>query len=282
MRMPKTPRQASYLHRRGSVWYSRFKLPTQIQSVAERAEIRVSLDTCELSIARERVAILLPYVHSFKRLARNMSKLTPEDVQNALDLYFTDIVEELEQAKEPWLRPNAPIGNYPGMCSDPLMSDSLPSPLERYDFYARTVKNAIRLKDYARSSSLATRYLDQLGCEIDNDSELFRGLCLDLLKLRATHWEAQKARAEGDYRAEEEFIAYYKRAGYSVLSSTENPSDAGPTISEAWEQYYAEKTADRPKPDWSASTAQGQQATFDEFREIVGDLGVRQVSLANC
>jgi len=92
------------------------------------------------------------------------------------------------------------------------------------------------------------------------------------------HWEAQKARAEGDYRAEEEFIAYYKRAGYSVLSSTENPSDAGPTISEAWEQYYAEKTAARPKPDWSPSTAQGQQATFDEFREIVGNSGVRQVT----
>ena len=68
--MPKTPRQASYLQRRGTAWYFRFRLPRRIQSVAERSEIRVSLDTCELSIARERVAMLLPYVHSFKRLAR--------------------------------------------------------------------------------------------------------------------------------------------------------------------------------------------------------------------
>ena len=69
--MPKTPRQASYLQRRGTAWYFRFRLPSQIQSVAERSEIRVSLDTCELSIARERVAMLLPHVHSFKRLASN-------------------------------------------------------------------------------------------------------------------------------------------------------------------------------------------------------------------
>ena len=42
MRMPKTPRQASYLQRRGPIWYFRFKLPSQIQSVAER-----NRDTCE-------------------------------------------------------------------------------------------------------------------------------------------------------------------------------------------------------------------------------------------
>jgi len=83
------------------MWYFRFRLPTQIQSVAERAEIRVSLDTCELSIAHERLAILLPYVHSFKQLAKNMSKLTPEHVRNALNLYVTDIVEELERPAQP-------------------------------------------------------------------------------------------------------------------------------------------------------------------------------------
>jgi hypothetical protein len=49
----------------------------------------------ERSTARERVAILLPYVHSFKRLATNMTKLTPEHVQRALDLHFTDIVPGL-------------------------------------------------------------------------------------------------------------------------------------------------------------------------------------------
>ena len=95
MHLPKKPRQASYLQRRSTARYFRFRLPGQIQSAAERSEIRVSLDTCELSIARERVAMLLPYVHSFKRLARDMHKLTSEHAQQVLDRYFTDIVEEL-------------------------------------------------------------------------------------------------------------------------------------------------------------------------------------------
>jgi hypothetical protein len=276
--MPKTPRQASYLQQRGRTWYFRFKLPTRIQSVAERTEIRVSLDTCELSAARERVAMLLPYVHSFKRLARQMSKLTPAHVQKALDLYFTDVVEELERSKAPWLRPSAPIGTYPGMNAGPCISDCLPSPHAKYDLHARTIKNAIRRKDYMQGASLAERYLSQLDCEADADSERFRALCLDLLKLKAMHLEAKKARANGDYQAEKEFIAYYTRAGYSILSSTEGSADPGPTISEAWERYFAEKTAGRPQPDWSAETAQGQQATFDEFRDIVGDLPVRQVT----
>jgi hypothetical protein len=93
--MPKTPRQTSYLQRRGRIWYFRFKLPTEVQSVAERTEIRVSLDTCELSAAGERVAVLIPYIHAFKRLAKQMSELTSEQVQKALDLYFSNIVEEL-------------------------------------------------------------------------------------------------------------------------------------------------------------------------------------------
>ena len=93
--MPKTPRQTSYLQRRGRIWYFRFKLPTEVQSVAERTEIRVSLDTCELSAARERVAVLIPYIHAFKRLAKQMRELTSKQVQKALDLYFSNIVEEL-------------------------------------------------------------------------------------------------------------------------------------------------------------------------------------------
>jgi hypothetical protein len=93
--MPKALRQASHLQRRRGTWYCRFRLPTQLKSIAERTEIRVSLAMGERSTARERVAILLPYVHSFKRLATNMTKLTPEHVQRALDLHFTDIVPGL-------------------------------------------------------------------------------------------------------------------------------------------------------------------------------------------
>jgi hypothetical protein len=50
--MPKTPGQASYLQRRGPIWYFRFRLPSQIQSVAEQTEIAVATH-CLLNMTRD-------------------------------------------------------------------------------------------------------------------------------------------------------------------------------------------------------------------------------------
>jgi hypothetical protein len=93
-----------YLHRRSTIWYFRFKLPGRLRALTDRAEIRLSVATEKLSIARERAVAVLPQVYFLKRINRQMDTLEPQHVRIALDTAFTSIVNTLERSKEPWMR----------------------------------------------------------------------------------------------------------------------------------------------------------------------------------
>ena len=95
--MARIYRAASYLLRRGASWYFRYRLPAEIQLVAGRAELRLSLYTGELAVARIRAGQLLPFVFSLKRLNRHMARLTPDIAKQVLD-EFARVVDALRSA----------------------------------------------------------------------------------------------------------------------------------------------------------------------------------------
>lgn len=273
--MPKSLRQASYLQQRGSgIWYFRFKLPSKLQSLVGKVDIRLSLDTHELSLAQEKITALLPHVYSIKRLAKTMGELTPEITKKALDLYFTNLVEALERTNAPYLRNTGTAGTeFIGMLPQPSMITSPNTQKSLYAFRSDQTKWAIQQNHHQKASRQAGQYLEQVGGVPDKEAPLFQQLSLDILKLQAMYWEIMKAREDGDYRTEREFIQYYTESGYSILRKN-NDQPKGPTLSAAWQAYYTEKSTGRPKADWSPPTAQGQQAMFDELIEIVGEISI--------
>jgi len=58
----------------------------------------------------------------------------------------------------------------------------------------------------------------------------------------------------------------------SLLSSRSNL--AAPKISDAWAEFYREKTTGLPNPEWNKNTAVGKQAIIEELIAIVDDLSV--------
>ena len=56
-----------FLQRRDATWYFRFKFPESLRSVSARSELRISLGTHELAVARERVERVLPDVYLLKQ-----------------------------------------------------------------------------------------------------------------------------------------------------------------------------------------------------------------------
>jgi hypothetical protein len=88
-----------FLQRREATWYFRFKLPRRLPSFAGRSEIRVSLGTTELWVARQQAERVLPDVYSIKVLARHMSALEPGRVRNALDLAFGNDWSRMHQGR---------------------------------------------------------------------------------------------------------------------------------------------------------------------------------------
>jgi hypothetical protein len=102
--MPRTRRVMPFLQRRQATWYLRFRLPIRLQVLAGRTELRLSLDTRELSVARKRAEQVLPDVYCLKQLARHMSAVEPGHVQRAFDVALSRLVEDLRRTREPWLR----------------------------------------------------------------------------------------------------------------------------------------------------------------------------------
>jgi hypothetical protein len=266
--MGRNRRVMPFLQRRNSAWYFRFRLPHRLRSIGCRTELRVSLGTHELAIARERAERVLPDVYRLKHLARHMSALEPCHVQKALDLAFTRIVTELERTREPWLRHRAGALRGAGHAVSVQLNGGF-QPRGR----GRTLGHSTlwslaghRSERLRRGVVSARALLNQIDAPIDEHSPLFRQLALELLKLEAMRLEAQKARMGGDFRKEEEFIEYYHRRGYRAAMPVLAP--AGPRLSEAWREYAREKCSALPKPQWSEKTAAFQEATFSGFLEM--------------
>lgn len=277
--MPKNRRINEYLFKRRGCWYFRFRAPSAIQSVSRRTELRLSLGTGDLKTARNSVTEVLPYIYEVKRLSRRMDQLKPEHVRTILDQTFTRMVDALERTKEPWMRTNESL-DPPGMFPIPIHKGFQNKDFEKYerDRAVAKIRAAVAKRDPTRWRAAAEKQLRSIGVEPDLASSLFGDFCVELGKLELLFIDAQKARSNGDYEREEEFVEYYKRNGYRVVPSALNRTGTGPRLSEAWKEYLEEKITGRPRPDWSPKTASGQQATFDEFLELVTDLRVNQVS----
>jgi integrase len=266
-----------FLHRRECTWYFRFKLPERLKALAGRYELRISLGTRELAVARQRAEQVLSDVYCLKQLARHMSGLDPSHVQRALDIAFSEIVEKLERSKEPWLRGrvSAWVNGSTGFGFQPNGSSAVPAGFGLLDIQLFGLRRAIEANDPARGRESARALLKRIDAPVEEESPIFQRLALELMKLEAMHLEAQKARADGDFRKEEEFIEYYRRRGYR--SELQVAAPVGPRLSEAWQEYAREKRSALPKPQWSDKTADFQESTFEEFLEIVSDRRLSEI-----
>ena len=99
--MARIYRAASYLSRRRASWYFRFRVPTEMQLAAGRVELRLSVYTGELAVARIRAGQLLPFVFALKRLNRHMARLTPDIAKQVLEHEFTRANGRVDRASRP-------------------------------------------------------------------------------------------------------------------------------------------------------------------------------------
>jgi len=290
--MPRIRRVTRFLQRRQATWYLRFRLPTRLQELTGRTELRISLGTCDLPVARLRAERVIPNVYWLKQLARYMSALAlgPEHIRGALELAFAQIVSELQRTREPWLRGQAQSTH----ALQSQFSSSFPNaggitklvtPGMLHERQLMNLRRAIEDGDYGRGADRARNLLREIGAPVEERSPYFKELAIEVLKLDAMFLEAQKARASGDYRAEEEFIAHYTGAHAAPASSASSAPRArlitaeptGPRLSESWQDYAREKMAALPRPQWSKKTAAFQESTFREFQEIVSDLTLGEI-----
>ncbi len=257
--MPKQCRRTLYLLRRASIWHLRFKLPTQIQPLAGRKELRLSLRTRDVKVAEARAAQLYQFIYRLKQMGRQlkMKTLTEEDASSVLNSLFEEMVQELERLQR---------DDYKRGPQDPLGLEFIRYKCEPE---IRQYRDELARNDYQQIALEARPALERFGYAWDADSPLIRHFCAEFTKQRITFNEVLLAQANGDFRKEQELLHAIKPNGSPLL--LENDAASNIHLSAAWAEYFQEKTSARPKADWGKATAAGQQATMDEFLEIVGD-----------
>ena len=274
--MPRPKRVLPYLQKRPSGWYFRFKLPIEIQSLVDRQEIRLSLHTKDYKEARERAEVTLPYVQWMKRFRHMASSLTPEISEQILKDVFERLVDELERTRAPWMRPRV---SQRAVNGGMVIPESFPPPPSRSDEIGRRIhqlQGAIQRGDVEPRRPSTEKLVAKHDCNGSVNSEVFRTLCLDLMKLDGMYWAALLARESGDYEQEEAFIDHYRTRGFGPGQAVRRVSET--VLTEVWGDFYKERTEANPKPAWSERTAVGQQASFDEFVEVAGDVPVGAIT----
>jgi integrase len=262
------------------------RVPVAIRSILGRQEIRLSLATADAAVARRRVRAVLPSVLALTGLRHCMTTLTEEQRKRAVEFAYARIVEQVKLSAEPWERP-APdsFDASPGLNEATIMRAALGvnpiaiTPDSQFEPRTRVLSQAIVRGDHTPAVPVASSLLARMQMPVSEDSPEFRTLCFELLKMIVRLRVVLDARSRGDYSLDRELCAapgvQELLVGSGAGAST---SEQQPTIEEAWAEYYAERTAARPRPMWSAKTARGQAAMYSELREIVGNILVREIT----
>jgi integrase len=279
--------RVSYLESRPAGFYFRFQIPSQFRLIAGSSCVRVCLRTRDRAIARERIATVLPHVYSLKRLCREGRKMTSEEHRRALSFAVKRIVETLETWDEPWRddRQRIPqflewkllkqsFAEWPDL--HPGFDMTLDINARRYAAGEGLLAPSPELTNESLGATLARIVLNSLGIAAVEDSDAFAKLSADLEKLQLGVLRVMEGRTSGDPESEEGFKSYYRRLGY-LPSQRASAAASTPTIGDAWKEYSAEKLGG-PKPAWADKNVRTQEATFGEFREIIGNVHVGEVT----
>ncbi len=204
------------------------------------------------------------------------STLTPEISEQIIKEVFERLVDELERTRAPWMRPRISQQVVNGGMMIPESYPPAPSRSDEIGRRVHQLQGAIQRGDIEPRRSSTEKQIEKHDCNESVNSEAFRTLCLDLMKLDGMYWAAMLARESGDYDQEEAFIDHYRNRGFGPGRAAKRVSET--VLSEAWADFYKERTEANPTPAWSERTAVGQQATFDEFVEVVGNLPVGSIT----
>jgi hypothetical protein len=168
--------------------------------------------------------------------------LKPEHVRQVLDRAFTRLVETLNQSSEPWMHrydPWADVGLSPDVINTILGADA---PWSARNMAAASARKAVAARDPSRWAEVATQELEAIGVEPDQESPLFQELCVELTKLELLQLDAEIARSHGDFSKERDRIGHFLKNGYRLIPSAQSNFGGGPRLSEAWREYFEEKS----------------------------------------
>ncbi len=252
-----------YLLIRDSGYYFRLVIPARLRPFIERRELKYALRTHDKTTAKRRAARLAALLHeAFQTMDRR--ELTPSRIR---ELVHRELGQWLKNHKEFEL--DLPVSS----------TEEAEQMARAHEHMAQQYRLAIATRDFGIVQETALELLTEQGvnipkpllnplaippCDAEDTLRLYRRVARELSEASAYLFDALADRNRGI-------------TGYginSLVTPIDKEVEESPLLSALWESYSHSKQV---KGDWKESTTAGQQATFKEFLDVVGDVPVNDV-----
>jgi|TARA_B110000495_G_scaffold48827_1_gene40802 integrase len=229
--------------KRGRVYYSRLRVPTNLISIIQKREIVKSLKTSSYSEAITRSCILEGLiVKLFSALTLKWVTMTPKQINQLIQRYTQQTIEEYEGHR---------LNSTLEVCGDQLeaISGVIVDKLEENCF--QLLNN-----DFSKVSDKADSLLSEKNIQLDKKSNEYRKLCRELLIADQHIWKTELKRMDGDYSDR-----------FSWVEASSEPEESSTELLSKIIQVYL----DEHKGIWKTRSFSQSQGSLKNFLESVSD-----------
>ncbi|HDR14572.1 MAG TPA: DUF3258 domain-containing protein [Desulfobacteraceae bacterium] len=251
-----------YLVRNAHSYCVRVNVPKDLQRFIGRRELRYSLKTGYLGVARGKAQIISAQIHQVYSFLRKegakLAVLTDEQVQELVQQYLKQYIESLESRyfeEDSPLQTRADFDGYVGTL------DAVREDIVAY----------LGLGDYGTVEKSVASLLAEHGIdEIATGSPEWVKLCRGVLRAQLQGIEIEKQQmSRGLREGPGEAFRENRSNGLSTPAGVERSS----LVSEVVSQYV-----DETQKNWRTKTKEDYLAIFNVFIEVVGDLPINTIT----
>lgn len=240
-----------YIFSRGSLLYFRYSIPKDLIPIVGKAELRYSLRTGYVYLAKQRTQRLVSSLSRFIKLLRNsvpMQELTEHQIQKLLNRHLAEALQESEQSRiASTKRPKL---------------DDLEDTANSYSYVESDYREGLATHDYRRVYNSVDTLLEEQGFQVDKKSDSYKKLCREMMKINIRYLQTERKRLFGDYSGDLEG---------PISGNGGKPYQAGPKCSELFAKFVDEYIGSER---WTEKTRAENGAVFDLFIEIIGDASI--------
>lgn len=252
----------SHLHRQGGVWHYRMAVPHRLRPLLDRTEIKRSLGTGYVRLARAKaqqvgavVARFLVMLDTMKGGSSPMTDAdsTPQKLQRILDRLVSDALEDWENQK--------------ASSSDPFDTGFPADHAEVLSILEAKTKDALARNSIRFFEPTVDALLAEHGIALEKDSPEYRRFALEVMKREIEAAHIGQARAVGDYSDKYATASLTPPIVQPVAQVPPHLQVSTVTLSAGIAKY---KEVQRQE-DITATTLAKYDLFLDEFLELVGD-----------
>lgn len=243
----------TYLVRNPHSFCFRMFVPKDLHTVIGKKELRYSLKTGSIGLAKYRARIMAGIVQSvFRQLRRggHMAALTDQQIQEILHKGLRELLAESEEYK---------------VIRAPLTHEELAHQAEIAKARKAMLIDNLARSDYSDVDYIIEFILKKEGIQLDRDSFEFKKLCREELKLELEFVNAEQRQINGDYSQPLPLLA-------EVATQPMPPSI---TLEALYEEFKAKKLESK---SWKESTERNHKPKFISLLQFVGDVPINTIT----